>query len=65
MYAEFISTDGSLSDVNNDEGYLTFLRLVGTSYFLKHRASYKGTKSPVQLYNSCQATTNWINTSSG
>ena len=67
MYAEFISTDGSLSDVNNDEGYLAFLRLVGTSYFLKHRASYKGTKSPVQLYNSCQATTKldkhieWLN----
>ena len=60
-YAEFITTNGSLSDVepcNHDKGYLAFLRLVGTAYFfLMHRASYRGTKSPVHLYNSCEFTT--------
>ena len=70
MYAEFITSDGSLSDVdpqNHHQGYLAFLRLVGTAYFLMHRASHKGLKSPVQLYNSCEATTvldkhiEWLN----
>ncbi len=69
-YAEFINSNGSLSDVNVDRkerGYLAFLRLVGTAYFLKHRASYRGNKSPINLYHSCPSTTEleqhilWLN----
>jgi len=58
QYAEFICCEGSLSDVqpgNKEKGYLAYLRLVGAAYFLKYRSSYRGTKSPVTLYHSCQS----------
>ena len=59
----------SLSDIdpNNKEGYLSFLRLVGTAYFLKYRGTYQGTKSPVHLFHSCKSTSSleqhitWLN----
>ena len=59
MFPEFMCIEGSLSDVderNKEQGYLAFLRLVGTAYFLMHRASYRGNKSPVNLYHSCDLT---------
>ena len=57
-HAEFICSDGSLSNIdpNNEQGYLSFLRLVGTAYFLMYRATYHGTKSPVHLFHSCKST---------
>ena len=68
-HAEFICSNGSLSDIdpNNKEGYLSFLRLVGTAYFLKYRGTYQGTKSPVYLFHSCKSTSSleqhitWLN----
>ena len=70
-FPEFITTEESLSNVqpcNKEQGYLSFLRLVGTAYFLTHRASYRGNKSPVNLYHSCQSGTSlmdkhitWLN----
>ena len=38
LFAEFIKSSGSISDVNivsKEQGYLAFLRLVGTTYFLQ------------------------------
>ena len=68
-HAEFICSNGSLSDIdpNNEEGYHSFLRLVGTAYFLKYRGTYQGTKSPVHLFHSCKSTSSleqhitWLN----
>ena len=48
---------GSLSQWKPLDSYLAFLRLVGTTYFIKYRSTYRGTKSPVTLFNSCIGTT--------
>jgi len=70
QYAEFTCCEGSLSDVqpgNKEKGYLAYLKLVGAAYFLKYRSSYRGTKSPVTLYHSCQSSSlldkhaKWLN----
>ena len=45
---------------NKEQGYLLFLRLVGTAYFLTHRACCRGNKSPVNLYHSCQSETSLL-----
>ena len=58
-FPDFICMEGSLGDINErnkEKGYLAFLRLVGTAYFLMHKASYRGNKSPVNLYHSCEST---------
>ena len=44
---------GSLSHWKSEDSYLAFLRLVGTTYFIKYRSTYRETKSPVTLFNSC------------
>ena len=54
-HAEFICSDGSFN-TNNEQGYLSFLRLVGTAYFLMYRGTYQGTKSPIHLFHSCNST---------
>ena len=43
----------SLANSKSPDAYLAFLRLVGTTYFIKYRSTYRGTKSPVTLFNSC------------
>ena len=58
-FPDFICMEGSPSDVqerNKEHGYHAFLRLVGTAYFLMHKSSYRGNKSPVNLYHSCVST---------
>lgn len=54
-YSDFIcgSVNGSIANSKSPEAYLSFFRLVGTAYFLKYRSTYRGTKSPVTLFNSC------------
>ena len=58
-YSDFIcgSVNGSIANSKSPEAYLSFLRLVGTAYFLKYRSTYRGTKSPVTLFNSCSGST--------
>ena len=59
--AEFITADkdntpGSLSDFNepsNEEGFLSFLRLVGCAYFIKHKSAFLPTyHTPASYFNS-------------
>ena len=59
--AEFITADkdntpGSLSDfdeLSNKEGFLSFLRLVGCAYFIKHKSAFLPTyHTPVSYFNS-------------
>lgn len=45
--------NGSVANSKSPEAYLSFLRLVGTAYFLKYRSTYRATKSPVTLFNLC------------
>lgn len=59
QHAKFISSSqapGSLHDTSKgNNGYLSFIRLVGTCYFKKHLAAFislYNSESPVQLYNS-------------
>ena len=59
-YSDFICgprVNGSLSQWKSENSYLAFLRLVGTTYFVKYRSTYRGAKSPVTLFNSCTSTT--------
>ena len=58
-YSDFIcgSANGSIANSKSPEAYLSFLRLVGTAYFLKYRSTYRGIKSPVTLFNSCSGST--------
>ena len=69
-YSDFICgsrVKGSLSHWKSENSYLAFLRLVGTTYFIKYISTYRGTKSPVALFNSCTGTTiedqhiKWLN----
>ena len=58
-YSDFITgprMTGSLGNWKSPDAYLAFLRLVGTTYFIKYRSTYRGTKSPVTLFNSCTGT---------
>ena len=58
-YSDFICgprAEGSLANSKSPNSYLAFLRLVGTTYFVKYRSTYRGTKSPVTLFNSCTGT---------
>ena len=57
--AEFITADkdntpGSLSDFNepSNEGFLSFLRLVGCAYFIKHKSAFLPTYTPASHFNS-------------
>ena len=59
--AEFITADkdntpGSLSDFNepsNEEGFLSFMRLVGCAYFIKHKSAFLPTyHTPASHFNS-------------
>ncbi len=74
QHADFItgrSMPGSLSDSgekNKENGFLAFLRLIGTLYFKKHYSaivSLKGSKTPHQLFNACNGANQhieWYNT---
>ena len=61
QYANFISGTnyvGNLSQTNpsdKDNGFLSFIRLIGSCYFIRHRNAFDATyghSTPVQLYNS-------------
>ena len=60
QHARFIcgsGMDGSLHEIevhNRSNGFLSFIRLIGTVYFKKHLPSYisiDGHKTPIQSYN--------------
>ena len=66
QHASFITGDGSkgrLSDcspLSKEQGYLAFLRLIGTIYFKKHYSAFvslKGIETPQQLLNSIHSST--------
>jgi hypothetical protein len=43
-----------LADYQQEEGFLAFLRLVGSAYFKKHMSAFKAT-TPESLYKSTEA----------
>ena len=63
QYASFIAgsnTMGSLHQTNvtnREQGFLSFIRLVGTFYFKKHLAAFManyGHSTPLQMYNTAK-----------
>ena len=59
--AEFITADkhdipGSLSDfdeLSNEDGFLSFLRLIGCAYFIKHKSAFLPSyQTPLSYFNS-------------
>lgn len=59
QHATFITSGdpyGTLADFQTDEGFLAFVRLVGSSYFKKHVSAFKAT-TPESLYKSTEAMT--------
>ena len=64
-HSKFISsgldTPGTLGDISdvNGNGFLAFIRLVGSAYFLKHRSGFIAV-SPSNLYFSLPPNTNTV-----
>ena len=55
QYAEFIGDLHKTASHNKDEGFLAFVRLVGTCYFKKHLAAFISLyehQTPIHLFNS-------------
>jgi len=55
QYASFIGTLNKIFPLNQDEGFLAFIWLIGTSYFKKHVNAFtylNGHETPRHLYNS-------------
>ena len=61
-YAEFICQEteempGSLTSLNGESGFMSFLRLVGAAYFQTHRAAFRQHADPRSLFNSLKRDT--------
>ena len=56
-YSDFICGPRAKGSLSHWKSKFLF-RLVGTTYFIKYRSTYRGTKSPVTLFNSCTGMTN-------
>ena len=48
---------GSLTSLNGESGFMSFLRLVGAAYFQTHRAAFRQHADPRSLFNSLKRDT--------